>query len=318
VIALALVAVLGLAVGVAGCAGGSSGGSGGTASGSSAGLPAVTGDFGAKPTVTIPKNDPPSSLRTSVLHQGTGAAVAKGQLVALDYLGVIWKSGKVFDTSFEGGHSPASFTIGTGQVIEGFDQGLLGQKVGSRVMLVVPPAQAYGSKGNSAAGISGTDTVVFVVDLLGVHSGDESATGTAVSPTAAGLPIVSTGKGRPTITVPSSTKPPTKLVTATVVQGTGDTVKAGDLVIVQYLGVKWADGKAFDASWDHGTPAGFPIGVGQVIKGWDEGLVGRHVGDRVLLIVPPAYGYGAQGQSQAGISGTDTLVFAVDIVGTYH
>jgi len=121
VIALSLVAVLGLAAGVAGCAGGSSGGSGGTASASSAGLPTVTGDFGAKPTVTIPKNDPPSSLRTSVLHPGTGATVAKGQLVAVNYLGVIWKSGKVFDTSFEGGHSPASFTVGTGQVIDGFD-----------------------------------------------------------------------------------------------------------------------------------------------------------------------------------------------------
>ena len=84
------------------------------------------------------------------------------------------------------------------------------------------------------------------------------------------------------------------------------------------MGVTWASGKTFDSSWSRGTPAGFGNGVGQVIKGWDETLVGHQVGDRVLLVVPPADGYGSQGQPSAGISGTDTLVFAVDIVGTYH
>jgi len=300
VVAIALVAVLGIAAaigGLAGCAGASSGGSpssGTTGAGDSAGLPTVTGDFGGKPAVTVPKGDPPSSLRTAVLHQGTGPAVTKGQLVAVDYLGLIWKSGKVFDTSFQDGHSPAAFTVGTGQVIDGFDQGLLGQKVGSRVLLVIPPAQGYGSQGNSAAGITGTDTIVFVVDLLGAHDGDESADGSKAAPLSATLPAVSTGKGRPTVTIPKGTAAPTKLVTATVLQGSGDVVRSGDLVIVQYVGVKWADGKTFDSSWDRGAPSGFPIGLGQVIPGWDKGLVGRH------------------------ISGTDTLVFAVDIVGTYH
>src|SRR5262249_30928221 len=157
----------------------------------------------SKPTVTIPKGDPPSSLRTSVLHKGDGRAAAKGDLIAIDYVGEIWKTGKVFDTSFEGAHTPASFTIGTGQVIDGVDQALLGQKAGSRRLWVTPPAQGYGSQGTSAAGIGGTDTIVFVVALLGVHTKDEAASGTPAAPTAAGLPTVSTGKGRPTITVPS-------------------------------------------------------------------------------------------------------------------
>lgn len=315
VIALSLVAVLGLLAGVAGCAGASGGGSpSGTAASD---LPTVVGDFGTKPTVTVPKGDPPSSLRTSVLHQGDGVSVAKGQLIAVAYLGLVWKTSKVFDTSFQAGHSPAAFTIGTGQVIDGFDQGLVGQKIGTRVLLVIPPAQAYGTTGNSSAGISGTDTVVFVVDLLGAHDAKASADGKPAAPLAVNLPRVSTGPGRPTITIPAG-KPPTTLVTGTVLQGSGATVASGDLVVVQYVGVKWANGKSFDASWDHGAPSGFPIGLGQVIKGWDDGLVGRHVGDRVLLVVPPADGYGAQGQSQAGISGTDTLVFAVDVVGTYH
>ena len=290
---------------------------GSTASADAAGLPTVSGGFGSKPTVTIPKGDPPSSLRTSVLHEGTGRAVAKGDLIAIDYVGEIWKTGKVFDTSFDGTQTPAAFTIGTGQVIDGFDQGLTGRKVGSRVLLVIPPAQAYGSQGNSAAGIAPTDTVVFVVDLLGAHTKDEAATGAPAAPTPAGLPTVSTGKGRPTIKIPSG-KPPTKLTSAVVLQGTGDVVKSGDLLVRPVRGRQVGRRQDVRRLWDHGAPAGFPIGVGQVIKGWDTGLVGKHVGDRVLLVVPPADGYGAQGQSQAGISGTDTLVFAVDIVATYH
>ena len=76
-------------------------------------------------------------------------------------------------------------------------------------------------------------------------------------------------------------------------------------------------GKQFDSSWDRGAPADFAIGTGKVIPGWDAGLVGQTVGSQVLLVVPPDQGYGASGNSQAGISGTDTLVFVVDILDAY-
>ena len=294
-------------------------GSSPSASGALAGtaLPTVTGAFGTLPTVTVPASNPPSGLKTAVLSTGTGPAVVKGQVVAINYLGEIWKSKKVFTTSFGTGHTAAAFPIGIGQVITGFDNGIVGKTVGSRLMLVIPPAQGYGKTGNTQAGVSGTDTLVFVVDLLGAVSSDATAAGTPAPALGASLPKVSVGKGKPTITVPKTTAPKA-LVVRTVIAGTGPTVKSGDLLVVQYVGVKWASGKAFDSSWSRGTPAGFGIGVGQVIKGWDQGLVGRKVGDRVLLVVPPVDGYGAQGQSQAGISGTDTLVFAVDIVGVFH
>jgi len=79
----------------------------------------------------------------------------------------------------------------------------------------------------------------------------------------------------------------------------------------------------FDASWKHGTtgqPFGFTIGASpsQVIMGWDRGLAGQTVGSRILLVVPPADGYGKTGSPQAGIKGTDTLVFVVDILGTFN
>ena len=75
----------------------------------------------------------------------------------------------------------------------------------------------------------------------------------------------------------------------------------------------WKDGKKFDASGDRGAPVDFPIGAGQVIKGWDKGLVGATVGSRILLVVPPADGYGAEGKAPT-IGAKDTLVFVVDIL----
>ncbi len=305
---------------LAACSSSSGGGASSTASGSHAGgtaLPTVTGAFGTEPKVTLPSSAAPTSLRTSVLQPGTGPVVVKGDLVAIDYVGEIWKSGKVFDSSFGTGRTPAAFPIGTGAVIPGFDTGIVGKTSGSRVLLVIPPAQGYGSAGNQQAGIGADDTLVFVVDVLGTTKPGAGATGTAAPAGPADQPSVTTKPGVPTITVPKSAAPKS-LVGRTVLAGTGDTVAKGDLIVVQYVGVLWASGKVFDSSWSRGTPAGFGIGVGQVIKGWDHGLVGHKVGDRVLLVVPPAEGYGSQGQSSAGISGSDTLVFAVDIVGTYH
>jgi hypothetical protein len=78
--------------------------------------------------------------------------------------------------------------------------------------------------------------------------------------------------------------------------------------------VNWRTGQVFNSSWQNNTPFTTIIGGGQVIKGWDTGLVGQTVGSRVLLVVPPADGYGSAGQPQAGIDSTDTLVFVVDIL----
>jgi len=83
---------------------------------------------------------------------------------------------------------------------------------------------------------------------------------------------------------------------------------------VQYTGVNWRTKKVFDSSWSRSQPTAFNIGVGQVIKGWDSGIVGQTVGSRVLLVIPPAQGYGQTGSSTAGIKGTDDIVFVVDIL----
>ena len=96
-------------------------------------------------------------------------------------------------------------------------------------------------------------------------------------------------------------------------EGTGGEVKAGQTITVNYLGQSW-DGPVFDNSYDRGEPIEFPIGTGMVIAGWDEGLVGRQIGDRLLLTIPGHMAYGPAGVPQAGIGPNETLVFVVDIL----
>jgi peptidylprolyl isomerase len=278
-------------------------------------LPTVDGAFGSQPTITMPKTAAPTDLQVKVLKQGDGATLAKGDLAVVKYVGAIWNTGKVFDSSFAHG-GVVGFPIGVGQVIAGWDEGLVGQKVGSRVLLVIPPDKGYGSSGQQQAGISGTDTLVFAVDVIGAHAGNESASGTATPPQDDGVPGVTVTSGKPTITVPPGAAP-NKLIVYPVITGNGPKVQKGDTIIAQYVGVVWRNGKQFDASWDRGQPVAVPIGKGQVIKGWDEGLVGQTVGSRVVLVLPPDYAYGAKGNPPQ-IKPTDTLVFAVDILAAYH
>ena len=99
-----------------------------------------------------------------LLKKGTGATVASGDTVTVQYQGVNWRTGKVFDQSW--GRAVAQFP--TTGVVKGFATGMVGQTVGPQVVVVIPPADGYGSKGNSQAGIKGTDTLVFVIDILDV------------------------------------------------------------------------------------------------------------------------------------------------------
>jgi len=129
------------------------------------------------------------------------------------------------------------------------------------------------------------------------------------------LPTASGGFGdKPVLTFPESPAP-AELGVEVLVQGSGDTVESGDDLEVNYYGQIW-NGRMFDNSYDRGASISFPIGVGAVIGGWDDGIVGKQVGSRLLLSIPSHLGYGDRGMPQAGIRGTDTLVFVVDVVGT--
>lgn len=274
-------------------------------------VPAITGGtgFNQKPTVAKGTGTPSTDLAVKTVIQGDGPKIAAGDYIQVNYLGQIWSTAKVFDTSF--GRAPYTNVIGEGKVIPGWDQGMVGQKVKSRVELAIPPALGYGSSGNAQAGIKGTDTIVFVVDVLDRFNGKSSANGKPVAQSDASLPKVGTNTdGKPpAITVPKG-KAPTKLVANYVLEGDGPAVKATDTLLLQYKGVLWTTGKEFDSSYKTGQLAAFPLA--QLIKGWQQGLAGKKVGSRVMLVTPPDLAYGSQANN--GIPANSTLVFCLDIL----
>lgn len=292
------------------------------ASTGSGATPSVSGGFGQVAVITPPKGaTPPDKLEKRVLVQGSGQAVANGDLAVVNYTVFNWSQNKKLgDTYGSGGQSaaqPQSVQVGSSNTLPAFTTALTGAKVGSRIEVVAPPADAFGSQGNSQAGVAPTDVLVFVLDVVSRYPADADITGTMAPQTDASLPKVTgePGSGNPTVTIPTGVKSPTDLVAKVLIQGTGKTVAKGQTLLMQYTGVDWNTGKNFDSSFTRKSAFSTAIGEGSVIPGWDQGLVGKHVGDRVLLVIPPSLGYGPSGgQPSAGIGANDTLVFVVDIV----
>lgn len=156
--------------------------------------------------------------------------------------------------------------------------------------------------------------VIVVAVILIAQGGDDGGEQSAdVGPDCSTESSISTDTAtKPEIEVPDG-DPPSELECVDVVVGDGPTAEQGDQVTVQYVGVNFDDGKQFDASWDSGQPFPFQLGAGNVIPGWDEGVVGMKVGGRRELIIPPDLAYGAQGSPPA-IKPDSTLVFVVDLL----
>jgi peptidylprolyl isomerase len=252
-------------------------------------VPTVTGAYGDKPTITFPKVAAPTKLEKKVLTVGTGPAVAKGDLLVADYYGIVW-GGKSFDNSYDRGQ-PVGFTIGTGKVIPGWDDTLVGVTAGSRVLISLPPAEGYGATGNTQAGIKGTDTLVFVVDVVSSYPATAVAEANAtVQATKGALPTVTGALAtKPTIKIPAGLAKPTKNTTVVLAKGTGPLV-GHNLAIVQYEVVDWT-GATVASTWSDGSPTGVNVGLSQA-TGVFDGLANVPVGSRVLVEIPLTSGQG--------------------------
>ncbi|MET9478133.1 FKBP-type peptidyl-prolyl cis-trans isomerase [Streptomyces sp. NPDC002922] len=284
----------------------------GSDSASKNGFPAITAGakFGEKPTLSKGQGDPPKELKTQVISEGDGAKLKNGDAIQVNYLGQAWDSTKPFDNSFDR-KQPFDLTLGAGMVIKGWDQGLLGQKVGSRVQLVIPPDLGYGPQGQN--GIKPNATLVFVVDILKATQIPTSAKGTEVAQDNVDLPKVGTntdGKA-PSVKIPEKTDPPKKLVSNYILESDGDVIKETDSVVVNYVGLLWKDGKTFDSTYAQGKTQTFPLAQ-VTLKGLKNGLVGKKLGSRVLLVIPPDQAFGDK--AQQSIPANSTLVFAVDLL----
>jgi FKBP-type peptidyl-prolyl cis-trans isomerase len=261
----------------------------------------VTGDFGQKQTATFSTPLKATSLERTVVDEGTGAKTTAGQTLDTLISVYLGKDGKAL------GSQPVSLTAGDAQMIQAFTAGIDCVPIGSRVVVTAPAKDMYGEEGNSQLGITAEDSLVIVTDVIGEKE--------QVAPQAwkQDVPKVTfDAAGKPTLKLPD-TKPPADLVLKVLKPGDGDVVKAGDTVTLDYQGTNWRTAKVFDESYGK-QPASFA--TTDVVEGFGAALVGQKVGTRLVVSIPPKYGYGETGSEQAGIKGTDTIVFVVEIKST--
>lgn len=265
----------------------------------------VAGKAGVKPVVTGPWPAQIAKTTSKVLTAGPadGLVVEKGGTVEVHYLGLNARDGKTFDESFTA-KQPATFSLS--QVVPGFEKGLVGKKVGDRVVIMMPSADGY-ADGNADIGILKGDNLVFVVDIQSTSV--SKATGTPLTPKA-GLPTVTdNGTKAPTVSIGSATKP-SETVVQTLIKGPGAAVKATDAVLIKYTCVAWDTGKVLAENFTTGAESG---ALAALIPAWKKGLVGQTVGSRVLVIAAPADAY-PKGNATPSIPAGQTLVYVIDLL----
>lgn len=223
---------------------------------------------------------------------GEGAEAVKGSEVSVHYRGTL-ANGDIFDTSKKR-NKPFTFTLGQGRVIKGWDQGVVGMKVGGKRKLVVPADLAYGKR---ARGIIPADAdLTFTIELVEIIPPLPPAKG----------PEAFEGKPVRTLELDGG------VVVEVFGEGTGEAVaKKGDTVSVHYTGTL-TDGTVFDTSSKRGKPIEFPLGAGRVIKGWDMGIDGMKVGELRRLKIPADLAYGARAKGK--IPANSDLVFTVELM----
>jgi len=268
----------------------------------------VAGELGSEPKVTFDKGLKAENTERSVVIEGDGEVAKSGVLVTLDLVAYNATTGDEISATLYKPGGTTSFALDPDQLIPGLYKAIACSAIGSRVVTIVPPADAFGSSGNSSLGVGADDSIIFVTDVEAIAP--LRATGKD-QPAEEGMPTVMlAADGTPTIKVPD-TEAPEDLKISVLKKGDGTEVKDGDSVTVQYQGVIWDTGEVFDQSWGR---APFTTLTGGVIKGFGQALIGHTVGSQVLAVIPPKDGYGDEGTT--GIKGTDTLVFVIDILAT--
>jgi peptidylprolyl isomerase len=259
----------------------------------------VSTDTSAAPEISVPDGDPPSDLVVETVVEGDGEEVEAGDLLLADYTGVLWDGGEEFDSSWSRGEGPASFGIGTGQVIDGWDQGLVGQQVGDRVLLVIPPDLGYGEV--ESGPIPPGSTLAFVVDIRDTFSGADAADGTPVSDLPDGLPEVTGDPGGPPEISVEGVEPPEQSRSVVVVEGSGEPIDPQATIVAHAVQASLTSGEVLFSSWDTA-----PVGLdAAALPGMVEALEGANAGTRVVTLI------------SADDNEGDPLVLVVDVLASY-
>ena len=249
---------------------------------------------------------------TTVLTEGDGDAVADGdEVIAHIWIGNGFTESESFSTYDPRRRRPSPSTTASPRA----------SATASRASRSAPasrpsrwPTRSSATAATPSLEIGNKDTVVVIVDLLDTAEVLEKPQGKAQEAPAWAPEVLTDDDDAVTgLDFADAPKPNGRLLGADLVVGDGARVEKGQTITVNYLGQVYGGDEPFDESFSK-SPASFGIGTGQVIKGWDKALVGKTVGSRVVLAIPPASGYGEAGKPSAGIKGTDTLYFVVDIL----
>ena len=258
--------------------------------------PAITSPSALpKPTVKLPSATPTELVITD-LTEGTGTGAADGDTVVVHYVGVRSADGAEFDNSYDRG-SPFSVTIGVGQVIKGWDQGLLGIKSGGRRQLDIPASLAYGDSPPSTDVIQPGDALSFVIDAVVIIPKSDPA-------------------NAPVVSIPPTPNQTEQTFTDLII-GDGVGIEPGQTVAVQLLAFSAADGKQLDSSWETGTPLTFVPGSNQLPPGLEKAVDGMKVGGRRQVDIPFAQAFGEAGNSSLGLPASTDLIMVLDLIAVY-
>ncbi len=277
-----------------------------TPAGSASAAVRVDGAFGSTPAIDFDAPLTAEATQRTVLEEGEGQAAVDGDTITFEYSLYNGESGDEIETTGFGGATPASFTIDTeAEQFAGISKALTCSTPGTRLTIVVPPVDGFGEEGVPALELSGSESLVFVIDVLEVQSPPEPVT---PSEWTEGVPEVDLGVTPPVVTLPEGGAPD-ELVLAVLEQGDGDVVSDDATVLVDYQGTSWQTGEIFDQSFG-ASPATFP--VTGVIQGFAAGLIGQQVGTTLLVSIPADLAYGPDPEAHP-LGGQD-LLFLVTII----
>jgi peptidylprolyl isomerase len=225
------------------------------------------------------------------ITDGEGVGAVAGDLLAVHYVGVLSSDGTRFDGNF--GSSPFSFTLGKGQVIKGWDEGLLGMKAGGMRQLDIPADLAYGDSGSGDV-IKPGAALSFVVEMMGIIPATDPA-------------------DEPQLTIAGAAASST-LQSKELIEGKGDAVAAGDTVALHIVAYRGDTGEKITSTWPEGAPVSLTLEEGGSLPGIVKGVPGMKVGGRRQMTIPFADAFGPEGNTEMKLPANTDLVLVVDVI----
>jgi peptidylprolyl isomerase len=272
----------------------------------------VTGKYAEKPTIKI---DTPLTVKKTTswtTEKGKGDKVGVDATTILGLTIADARTGKVAISTYDTGQRPLEVKLGD-QVFPSLTSSLVGKSDDSRVVVASTSDDAYGDQGAAQIGIKSGDSLVMVADILSTDPTKvlDGPTGATLKAPATAPRLETSGDDLSGLDFSGLTKP-TRYAAIQLREGTGPAIENPDRIAADYIGQVWGAKEPFNNTYGK-EPARFSIGLGGVIKAWDQGLSGLKEGARVMLICPPSTAYGKA--AQPGIPAGSTLVFVIDVLG---